>query len=142
LITESDRRSQDHIANKKLDQDIESIFSDDPDVYQVSTISGRIVSNNNDNNNDNDIDHDVTHEAEQRRPNGKERFRSKPWNSMDDHQVTMVAENANGEGQGRATMMDQHRFGGNVQNGYKDRGIYKKSLTDRSCFQIRQVIKI
>ena len=106
------------MANKKLEQDIESIFSDDPEVHQVSTISGRLISSN-----DNGNGSDLSREAEQRRTYSKERFQSKPWNSLDDHQVTMVAENANGDGQGRATMMEQNRFGNTTQNGYKDRGV-------------------
>jgi hypothetical protein len=58
------------------------------------------------------VDNDLVSEAEQRRPpNLHDRYQSKPWNSnQNDHQVTMVANGANGDGLGRATLLQQDRF--------------------------------
>ena len=108
------------MANKKLDQDIESIFSDEP---EISTISGRLSNNNNNNNNssnsNSEQEYSLAREADQRRANVHEKFQSRSWNSQD-HETSLVGEHA--DAYGRAHLLEQNRFSNNVQNGIKDRG--------------------
>ena len=106
------------MANKKLDQDIESIFSDEP---EISTISGRLSNNNNNSSSNSNIEQDysLAREADQRRANAQEKFQSRSWNSQD-HETSLVGEHA--DAYGRAHLLEQNRFSNNVQNGIKDRG--------------------
>ncbi len=109
-----------------MEQDIESIFADDPKLYEVSTISGRIANHSNEQ--ENVSNKNLVREAEQRR----DRFQSRPWHSQDhDHDVTLVGEQGHGDGPTRGTLLEQNRFGNNVQNGIKDRGELR--ITNESC---------